>query len=615
MTSDKVSGSTVHDLWAQIRGRIGAALSELGAAGAIEPVRPPDAAVGHLGFPVFALGKTLRRPPDQIASEVASRITPDGIVRQAMPVKGYVNLFLDPEELARCVLGEIYAKGARFAAGGAKLGQTSVVEYSSPNTNKPLHLGHVRNNLLGLSITNLLDYYGHDVKRVNLINDRGVHICKTMLAYRKWADGQDPTSAGIKGDHFIGGLYVKFENEIKKEYAAFKERTGQALEEDQYFNTVSELGRAARELLRAWEAGDPATVDLWARMRGWVLDGFKATYARMGCRFDLMQFESDTYKLGKALVAEGIEKAIFTKAPDGSIAFDLARVGLEGEKVLLRSDGTSLYMTQDIGTAVWRVDTYRPDRLVYVVGDEQNYHFSVLFKILDLLRPGIASRCFHLSYGMVRLPEGKMKSREGKVVDADDLMDELKSLAMEELKTRAGEGREHHEKMSSADIDLRAERIAQAAIKYFVLKFTPKKSFEYDPKQSIDFNGQTGPYCMYSYARTCSLVRKSGLDVKFEPDLVPLLSDPAEQEIVRTLFDYPVVVERSVQSLDPSKIAEYSFSLAASFARLFTDRNRYPILGCEDPTLTRARVMLANAVGVTVRSALALLGIDLLEEM
>lgn len=605
---------TVHELWALVRTAIRKALEEIGVDQPVEPIRPPDPAMGHLGFPVFSLARTLRRPPDDIARDVAARLPKGGLFQAVVPFKGYVNLFLDHGVLAAAVLGEIYRKRERFAAGGAVAGQTAVVEYSSPNTNKPLHLGHVRNNLLGLSVTNLLAYYGNDVSRVNLVNDRGVHICKTMLAYRMWGDGATPESTGRKGDHFVGDLYVRFEREFKKEFDAWRTATGSALEEDEYFNGHSPLGQSARELLRAWESGDAETVDLWTRMNRWVLAGFEATYARMGCVFDLMQFESDTYKLGKAMVAEGLDRGLFGRRDDGAVVLDLTQVGLTGDKVLLRSDGTSLYMTQDIGTAAWRVDHFRPDRLIYVVGDEQNYHFSVLFKVLDMLRPGIGKRCFHLSYGMVRLPEGKMKSREGKVVDADDLMDELKSLAVDELRKRAGEGREHHEKMSADELDVRAERIAQAALKFFVLRFTPRKSFEYDPKQSIDFNGQTGPYCLYTVARTRSLVRKSGWVPEFDPELVGLLQDEQEKDVVRRLFDFSDVVERSVESLDPSKVAEYTYDLAATFARMFTDRNRYPILGCEEK-LTRARLMLADAVGTAVRSGLALLGIETLEEM
>jgi len=609
------SGITVHDLWERIRRRVADALGQLGIDEAVEPVQPPSPEFGHLGFPVFKFARVLRRAPDVIARQVAERIETDDLVSKVVTLKGFVNFFLNEETLGKVLLREILEKGDGFAAGGFREDFRSLVEYSAPNTNKPLHLGHIRNNLLGLAVCRTLSYYGHDVVRVNLINDRGVHICKTMLAYQRWGEGKTPEGTGRKGDHMVGDLYVRFDREFKKEYDGWKERTGGDLDEDEFFNTASELGGEVRRLLTAWEAGDEEVLGLWRRMNDWVLEGFDRTYSRMGCEFDVVQYESETYKLGKSLVHQGLESGIFTRRDDGAVVLDLAGVGGEGEKVLLRKDGTSLYMTQDIGTAMTRLDNYSPDRLIYVVGDEQIYHFNLLFKILDLLRPGTGESCHHLAYGMVRLPEGKMKSREGKVVDADDLMDELKELARRELVQRAGEGREHHEGMSAEELDMRAERIAQGALKFFIFRFTPPKSFEYNPEQSIDFNGQTGPYCMYTYARTRSLIRKGGGEPVFDPDLVPLLAETAEKDLIRMLFEFPNVIARSALSLDPSKISEYAFHLAATFARMFTDRNNYPIVTCPDEQLRKARLMLAAAVGVTVRSALGLLGIETLEEM
>ena len=610
----------IHQLWDHIREKVATALRQLGLEEMVEPVAPPSPEFGHLGFPVFSFARVLRKAPQAIAEDVAALIETDEIVSRVTTLKGYVNLFLDERSIAKTLLPIMFEKEGQYAANGLGQRYKTVLEYSAPNTNKPLHLGHIRNNLLGLAVSNLLSYYGQDLVRVNLINDRGIHICKTMLSYQNWGDNQTPQGTGLKGDHFVGDLYVRFDREFKKEFASWKENQEKenqdaSLGEDEYFNSHSPLGAAARELLHKWEDGDPETVSLWTQMNGWVLDGFQQTYDRMGCTFDLVQYESDTYKLGKALVADGLERGLLHRREDGAVVFDLTRVGMEGEKVLLRSDGTSLYMTQDLGTAMERIQRFSPDQLVYVVGDEQIYHFNVLFKVLDQLHPGMEQRCHHLSYGMVRLPEGRMKSREGTVVDADHLMNELLQMAAAELLSRAAEGGEHHEGISKEEIGFRAERIAQAALKFFIFRFTPKKSFEYDPKRSIDFTGQTGPYCLYTYARTRSLIRRSGWTPQYSDELAALLTAPAEGEIIRQILEFPNVVARSSQALDPSKVADYAYNLAATFARMFNDRKNYPIATCEDPPLRKARLMLAHCVGIAVKAALEILGIEVLEEM
>jgi len=606
---------TVHDAWRHISEKVARAQLSLGIERPVEAVQPPTDEFGHLGFPAFAFARQLRRNPNDIARDIAAAIEPDELIESVTTLKGYVNLFLNEKRLARLLLQQIFEKGDDFAARGVASAERWVLEYSAPNTNKPLHLGHIRNNLLGMALSTIAGYYGHDVVKVNLINDRGIHICKTMLAYQKWGEGSTPEDAGVKGDHYVGQFYVRFETEFRREYEAWSAGVAEPSSEEEFFNTESQLGGETRALLKAWEDDEPQTMELWRRMNGWVLHGFDTTYRRMGCEFDRVQYESETYRLGKKLVGEGLERNLFLRKGDGAVVLDLATIGMDGEKVLLRPDGTSLYMTQDLGTAVMRLDDYSPDRLVYVVGDEQIYHFKLLFEILGLLRPGTGDRFHHLSYGMVRLPEGKMKSREGKVVDADDLMDELHRLAREEIELRAREGRAHSEGVDDEALAFRAERIAQAALKFFIFRFTPKKSFEYDPRQSIDFTGQTGPYCLYCYARTRSLIRKSGVKPVFDPDLVDLLDQPSEMELVRQMFSYPVVVMRATESMDPSKIAEYAFNLAAGFARMFTDRHGYPIVTCPDERLRQARLMLASAVGTVVRSALGLLGIEALEEM
>ena len=607
---------TIHQLWQRLHANIEQAQRKVGIEEPVEAVQPPSEEFGHLGFPAFSFARQLRRAPQQIADEIAANFESDELIERVETLKGYVNIFLDQQALARNLLRIIYAEQDSYGAAGVLRPQKWVLEYSSPNTNKPLHLGHIRNNLLGLGISNIVSYYGHDVVRVNLINDRGIHICKTMLSYQLWGEGVTPESAGVKGDHLVGDFYVRFDREFKHEHESWQEANAETLTEDDFFNSEhSALGTQARALLMKWEAGDEETLTLWRRMNEWVYAGFGITYDRMGCKFDRMQYESQTYKLGKALVQEGLDRGIFETREDGAVVLDLEKVGKTGEKVLLRPDGTSVYMTQDIGTAAQRLDQYGPDSLVYVVGDEQIYHFQVLFDILGLLRDDVLRQFHHLAYGMVRLPDGKMKSREGKVVDADDLMDELHALAREELLSREAGGRAHVENLSADELELRAEGIAQAALKFFVFRFTPQKSFEYDPRKSIDFTGQTGPYCLYAYARTRSLIRKCGWDARFDASLAELLPHPVEGEVLRQVLMFPQIVSRAAEGLDPSKIADYAYGLASGFARLFTDKTGYPILTCEDESLRNARVMLAGAVGIAIRAALGLLGIEVLEEM
>ncbi|PID39014.1 MAG: arginine--tRNA ligase [Proteobacteria bacterium] len=617
---------TIAKIRAHLNDKVHDALAGAGAPDArVELAPAPKPEMGDVGFPVFALAKVLRKAPPLIAKDVAARIEPDAVIAEVNTEKAYVNLRLDQGTFCEVVLREAIERGERFG-GDQVLGETRMrwmVEYSSPNTNKPLHLGHLRNNLLGASVAKIAAFYGHEVTRVNLVNDRGVHICKSMLAYELWGEGTDPKKAGKKGDQLVGDFYVLFDQKLGDEYAAWKatpkaEGAAEAEDKDAYFNNVSELGAKVREMLRAWEAGDEAVVALWSKMNQWVFDGFDQSYARMGVGFERVQRESETYKLGKAIVEEGLEKGALKKRDDGATVCDLEQVGLQGEKVLLRSDGTSVYMTQDLGTAEQRFAEHELDKLVYVVGDEQIYHFDVLFKILGLLRPGLSERCYHLAYGMIRLPEGKMKSREGTVVDADDLMDAMHELAAEELKVRAADGHAHVEGIDEAEVSRRAEAIGMASLKYFLLKYAPKTSFEYDPKASIEFTGQTGPYALYNYGRTRSLRRKAeaaGDDLSFDVAAVRQLGTPQELALTRKLSDWPEVVARAAENYDPSRIAEYVFELCKAFAFIFTDKENHPIATCEDAALRRGRLLLADAVGNTIAVALSLLGIDVLEEM
>ena len=640
---------TIAELQQHVRGRAAAALTALGVEQQVELERPPDPTMGDLAFPCFALARVLRKAPPLIAKDVAAQMAPDEVIAEVTTAKAYVNIRLRPETLFAVVLGQVLADGERFGADQVQRPDHWMVEYSAPNTNKPLHLGHLRNNLLGAAIARVLGFYGHRVQRVNLVNDRGVHICKSMLVYRRWERDTTPDSAELKGDHLVGRFYVRFDREFSAEYAAWQQsdqaaelyqawrasKAGQAAVKahdknpdapaprhkyfagfkDAYFNEHSALGGEVRRMLLQWEQGEDTVLADWRRLNDWVLAGHDQTYERMGVGFDHVQLESQTYKLGKRLVEQGVEAGVFTRQPGGAVVCDLTQIGKKGEKILLRSDGTSVYMTQDLGTAMERFDEFDVEQLVYVVGDEQRYHFELLFGMLGLLRPGLSDACHHLAYGMIRLPEGKMKSREGTVVDADDLMDELHRLAREETLARAAEGKAHTEGITDQELELRAERIGMAAIKYFLLKYTPRKSFEYDPKESIDFLGQTGPYCLFNYARTRSLLRRAGGEPAFDAAAVARLGTPQELAVLGLLMGFPRVVQRAATTLDPSRLAEYLFDLCKSFAVIFTDKANHPIATCEDQTLRHGRLLLAAAVSQVLRTGLGLLGIDALEEM
>jgi arginyl-tRNA synthetase len=641
---------TIDSLRAHVETRLQEALRQVELDPALPTFAPPpNPEMGDYGLPCFAWAKAARKAPAAIAQQVAAALGPDEVIGEVQAAGPYVNLRLRPERVAQVVLGQALAQGEQFGwqPAGADA-PTVMVEYSSPNTNKPQHLGHIRNNLLGFSVSTLLAAAGAKVIRANLVNDRGIHICKSMLAYLRWGHGATPESAGQKGDHLVGHYYVLFEKHFSAEYRAWLDSpeapvrleqwlqspagrgAAQAAEKDanapapaevfrseykqEFFNRESELGAAAREMLRQWEAGDEATVALWRTMNGWVMDGFKATYERLGVAFDRYYFESDTYLLGKQIVEDGLASGVFERTADGAVFFDLTRMGLTGRKVLLRSDGTSVYMTQDLGTAAARFDEYALQRLVYTVADEQEYHFKVLFGVLGALRPQLSDACVHLSYGMVHLPEGKMKSREGTVVDADDLMQEMHNLALGEIEQRA---QVSGEALSAEQAALRAERIGLAALKYYLLAFTPKATITFDPKKSIDFLGQTGPYCLYAYARVQSLLRKYGERLPEGPeatDAIALLQSPLEQAVVRELSTWPTTVAFAARTADPSKVAEHVWKIAKSFASLYNDRE-HAILACPEPALKIARLLLAKAVGNAVHSGLTLLGIETLEQM
>ncbi|MBA2663618.1 MAG: arginine--tRNA ligase [Bradymonadaceae bacterium] len=607
---------------------------------------PPDPAMGDRGFPCFALARALRKAPGAIAEDVAQQIrstlSEDDLICEVTTAGPYVNLRLNPSKLAQIVVGEALAQQGAFGSAQIEHAEHWMVEYSAPNTNKPQHLGHVRNNLLGAAVSKVLAFAGHQVTRVNLINDRGIHICKSMLAYELFGEGESPEASGIKGDHLVGQYYVLFERRFVDEYQGWQ-RTPEATArfeawlgtpastdakkelgddraalqkrffadyKDTYFNTDSELGAQARAMLLKWEAGDEAVVGLWQLMNSWVIDGFNQTYARLGVGFERVYYESNTYKLGKQTVLDGLDQGVFERLEGGAIVCNLEKVGLSGQKVLLRSDGTSVYMTQDLGTALQRFDAYDIDRMVYVVGDEQDYHFDVLFRVLALLKPELADHFFHLSYGMVLLPEGKMKSREGKVVDADELIDEMVALATSAIEERYAE-------LPAAETARRAEIIGLAALKYFILDFTPRSSVQFDPQKSIDFQGRTGPYCLYSYARIQSIARKFGgwpsLDAPQSSTALAALGTELELNLIRQLQAWPRFITLAATQLDPSKITEPLFNICKAFSTMYNDPD-HRIIELEGPRRD-GLLLLASAVAHTLQAGLTLLGIETLDEM
>ncbi|MGA2378874.1 MAG: arginine--tRNA ligase [Spirochaetia bacterium] len=567
--------------------------SETGASGidasAIVVETPPKPEMGDIAFPMFPFARSLRKGPPVIAAEIARRVpgVPGaGEAGTALAAGPYVNVRLAPAAVIGDILSEIAAEGASYGRGTAMSGSRVMLEFSCPNTNKPLHLGHLRNDAIGESLSRILSEAGATLRKVNLINDRGVHICKSMLAYRMFGGTATPESAGVKGDHFVGDYYVK--------YAQYAKEHPEAEEE-------------VRELLRNWEEGDPDVVALWRRMNGWVVAGIEESYRRTGVSFDQVYFESDVYRLGRSEILASIEKGLFQKDPDGSVWVDLTDQGMDRE-VLLRSDGTSLYITQDIGVAIQRSKDWPFDRLIYVVGSEQRHHFNVLFKVLAVLGYPWAANLHHLAYGMVNLPEGKMKSREGTVVDADDMLDELEKLAAEEIRTK-----EREEEVG--DLSRTSREIALGALNYWLLQITASKDMTFDPKESISFNGNTGPYLQYTGARISSMLRKfEERREKYSAGKYSsaALALPEEWEIAKSLALFPETIVASARELNPSVLTGYLFELCRSFSRYYQD---HPVLRNEDQDLVISRIALVRAMGQVVRNGLQLLGIPFLEAM
>ncbi len=565
----------------------------------------PAGQEGDFTLNFFKLAKFVGNPA-AAAEKAAAFLAGHEEVEKADAVKAFVNIVVKPDPLFLASAADTDAL-LEQALLPLENRRKILIEFSAPNTNKPQHLGHVRNNTLGMSLASLLKRVGHKVIEINLVNDRGIHICKSMLAYQRFGHGETPESSGMKGDHLVGKYYVLFNEALSGELKVLREQHPELAEKsnDELF-LETELGRAAQQMLRDWEAGDPAVRQLWATMNSWVFAGFDATYRRMGIHFDHTYLESETYLLGKDIVAAGLEKQVFSRRDDGAVICDLGKLG---KKVVLRSDGTSVYITQDMGTTVKKHEDYSPDAMIWVVGDEQNLHFQMLFEILRRLGYGWASDLHHLSYGMVNLPNGRMKSREGTVVDADDLFDEMSRLAREACRERGGEN------LGEEELNRRGEEIGLGALKFMLLKFNPRTTMIFDPAASLRFEGDTGPYVQYVAARVNSILRKAAeRNIAAAPGECnwSLLSQAPEKELAVKLYFYPSVLRTGAERRDCSGVADYLLDLAKSFNRFYRD---CPILACEDEQLLQARLSLALAVKTVIVDALNTLTIAAPEAM
>ncbi|MCI1721072.1 MAG: arginine--tRNA ligase [Bacteroidales bacterium] len=564
---------------------------------------------GDLTLVTFPLLRVSKKSPEATAEEIGNWLkTNCPEIKSYNVVKGFLNLKFSDEFWLK-EFAEIY--GAKDFGQLPPTGKTVMVEFSSPNTNKPLHLGHIRNNLLGWSVSKLMEANGNKVVKTNIVNDRGIHICKSMIAWKREANGATPSSTGIKGDHFVGNYYVAFNNILKKQAEEILAKGTPCSDPDKEKERQKEAEREApiqheaQAMLRKWEAGDKEVVDLWRTMNGWVYKGFDETYKRMGISFDIIYYESDTYKLGKKLVMGGLEKGIFEKHPDGSVWCNLEKDGLD-QKLLLRGDGTSVYMTQDLGTAEERFDKYHFDQMIYVVGDEQNYHFQVLKLILKKLGFGWADSIYHMSYGMVELPEGKMKSREGTVVDADDLIDEMFNTAKEnsqELGKLEGLSKEEQNKLF--------EMLGLGALKYFIIKVDPRKTMLFNPKESIDFNGNTGPFIQYTHARIKSILRKAE-EMQYAPDIKAESLLPKEIELIKLLNSFPEKIKEAGDQKSPAVVANYCYDLAKEFNQYYHD---YSILKEENQSVRAERLAIASVIAKVLVKGMGILGIELPERM
>jgi arginyl-tRNA synthetase len=590
--------------------------------------------VGDYTYVVFPIVRISRKSPEQTAEEIGQYLkTNASFIQDFNVIKGFLNLVID----SNFWLNYLQTNWNNTSFTRPSKNEKVMVEYSSPNTNKPLHLGHIRNNLLGYSLSQIVQHTGYDLIQANLINDRGIHICKSMLAWELYGNGETPLSSGLKGDHLVGKYYVIFENKlreqtavnienaiagnfefadsnIQKRYSETLQKLQVATEEKQiaklsddikeFVRNNSNLMIACQDMLRKWEAGDAETIQLWKKMNDWVYEGFNMTYTKLGVSFDKYYYESNTYKLGKDLVQEGLAKGVFYQKPDNSVWIDLTADGLD-EKLVQRGDGTSVYITQDIGTAELKFQEFGMNRSIYVVGNEQDYHFKVLFLIMQKLGKSYAQGMYHLSYGMVDLPSGKMKSREGTVVDADDLLTEMFNTAKEKtIELGKTDG------LSDEELNNLYTQLSLSALKFFILKVDPRKRMLFNPQESIDFQGDTGPFVQYTYARIRSILRQAGNN--WQTGTTATALHPAEINTIKVLYDFPAVLEDACKDYSPAIICQYCLDLARAYNRLY---NEVSILRETDETLKNLRLKLAHHTAETLKFGLNLLGINVVERM
>jgi arginyl-tRNA synthetase len=555
---------------------------------------PPNPEMGHFAVGCFPLAKQFRKSPAEIAANIVDHLQPDDVIAQVSAAGPYINLTIAGNMLFGDVCNHIISRDSAYGSSDMGRGRRAMVEYLAPNTNKPLHLGHLRNGALGMAVANMYKATGHWVVKANLVNDRGVHICKSMLAWQRWGKDTTPQSEGIKGDHFVGKYYVRYAREAEKD---------------------ENLENEIQQMLQKWEAGDSETIDLWKKMNGWVYDGFAETYRRFGLLFDVFYYESDTYKLGKDVIQQGLANKALALDQKGNTVFFLPEEEFGRDKTgelkrvtVLRSDETALYITQDIGTAILKITDHNLDYSIYVVGSEQEYHFKCLFAMLDALGYEWAKNCYHLSYGMVYLPEGKMKSREGIIVDADDLISGMINLAQDEIRQRDPAG-----KLSPEEVKNRAQKIGVGAVKFYLLRVRPNQSINFDPAESISFDGFTGPYCQYAYARISGIREKakSAATALQNPDF-SLLGNAEEVQLLQKLIEFPAEVQSAVQDLNPSKVAGHIFNTAKAFNQFY---NKHQVLQADSQQLISARLELIKATAVVLKNGLSLLGVEVLENM
>lgn len=566
---------------------------------------PPKSELGDVAFPMFQYAKSAHKAPAMIASDLKERIesSEDHPSGELIVAGAYLNVKLSINSIFSDVFSSI---DENYGRNDSLKGRKVMLEFSCPNTNKPLHLGHMRNDSLGFSVSEILKANGAEVLKVNLINNRGVHICKSMLAYKTFGNGETPESTGEKGDHFVGRYYVKFALWAKQTDEKIAQLETEGNVEEAEALRASHPDRLAQAMLKKWEDGDEEVRALWQKMNDWTLEGLAESYRNMGISFDKYYYESETYKYGKEEVLKGLEDGVFYREEDGSVQIDLTDIGLD-KKVVLRKDGTTIYITQDIGTAIRRHDDWPFDSLIYVVASEQTYHFKVLFEILSRLGYSWAKELYHLSYGMVNLPEGKMKSREGTVVDADDLLFELSSLAKAEIveKDRASQ---------VGDVEKTSQDIALAALNYYLLQVTPTRDMIFDPKKSISFNGNTGPYLQYTGARISSILRKAAEDeiLRDAASDFSLLTLEDEKLLMKLILSYPGLVKSAQEGYDPSIITNFLYELAKTFSHYYHDNQ---ILKAGSAELSKSRILLSSAVLRVLRNAFVLVGIPFLESM